>query len=265
MYFDFPDISPVIFSIGSLSIRWYAMAYLAGIVAAWCLTKRNINKYNLGISSEQLDDLVFYVTLGIILGGRLGYVCCYGNGYFWQNPKEIFAVWHGGMSFHGGIVGVIAGLFYFARKYKFPFLKITDITALYVPIGIFLGRLANFVNGELWGRVTTVPWAVKFPEGGYLPRHPSQLYEALSEGVLMFIILNYLWRKAYVRAHYGIISAVFLITYASSRVCMEFFREPDQQIGFLIGGVTMGQLLSLPFLLLGLYVLHRAVKTEPAT
>ena len=262
MYFDFPDISPVIFTIGSFSLRWYALAYLIGILSAWLLTKRNIKMYKLGISNEQLDDLVFYVTLGIILGGRLGYVCCYGNGYFWHNPQEILALWHGGMSFHGGLVGVITGLYCFARKYKFPFLKITDIVALYVPIGIFLGRLANFVNGELWGRVTTVPWAVKFPEGGYLPRHPSQLYEALSEGVLMFIILNCLWKKAYVRAHYGIISSVFLIIYATSRICMEFFREPDQQIGFLLGGITMGQLLSLPFLLLGLYILHHAVQKE---
>ena len=201
MYIDFPDISPVIFSIGPFSFRWYAMAYLAGIVAAWLLTKRNIAKYNLGITNEQLDDLVFYTTLGIILGGRIGYVVCYGDGYFWKHPSEIIAVWHGGMSFHGGIAGVILGLFCFARRYAFPFLKITDIVALYVPIGIFLGRLANFVNGELWGRVTTVPWAVKFPEGGYLPRHPSQLYEAATEGLLMFAILNLLWRRPYVRNH----------------------------------------------------------------
>ena len=188
MYFDFPDISPVIFSIGPFALRWYAMAYLVGIVTAWILTKRNIRKYNLGITTEQLDDLVFYTTLGIILGGRLGYVICYGDGYFWQHPAEILAVWHGGMSFHGGIAGVIIAIYCFAKKYKFPYLKITDLVALYVPIGIFLGRLANFVNGELWGRITTVPWAVKFPDGGYLPRHPSQLYEALTEGILMFKI-----------------------------------------------------------------------------
>ncbi len=264
MYIDFPDISPAALTLGSFQIRWYALAYLLGILSAWWLTKLNIKKYDLGISSNQLDDLVFYTTLGIILGGRLGYVLCYGNGYFWQHPEEIFAVWHGGMSFHGGIIGVILGLYCFARKEKFPYLKITDIVALYVPIGIFLGRIANFVNGELWGRVTTVPWAVKFPEGGYLPRHPSQIYEALSEGVLLLIILNLLWRKAYVREHTGFISAVFLIFYASSRFVMEFFREPDQQIGFIFGHTTLGQLLSLPFLLLGLYILHRAVKSKKA-
>ncbi len=260
MYFDFPDISPVIFSIGPFALRWYAMAYLVGIVTAWILTKRNIRKYNLGITTEQLDDLVFYTTLGIILGGRLGYVICYGDGYFWQHPAEILAVWHGGMSFHGGIAGVIIALYCFAKKYKFPYLKITDLVALYVPIGIFLGRLANFVNGELWGRITTVPWAVKFPDGGYLPRHPSQLYEALTEGILMFIILNLLWRKKFVRNHTGIISAVFLVIYGLSRISMEFFREPDRQIGYIAGSVTMGQILSLPFLILGLFILHRSLK-----
>lgn len=260
MYIDFPDISPVIFSIGSFSLRWYAMAYLLGIVLAWILTKKNIKKYNLGITTEQLDDIVFYTTLGIILGGRLGYVLCYGDGYFFKNPLEIFAIWHGGMSFHGGIAGVIIGLGYFCRKYKYPYLKITDIVALYVPIGIFLGRIANFINGELWGRVTDVPWAVKFPYGGYLPRHPSQLYEALSEGLLMFIILNVLWKKQYVRMHYGIISSTFLITYAISRICMEFFREPDSQLGFIFSSITMGQLLSLPFLFVGIFILHKSVK-----
>lgn len=262
MYIDFPQISPVIFSIGSFSLRWYAMAYLAGIVSAWLLTKRNIKKFNLGISDEQLDDLVFYTTLGIILGGRLGYILCYGNGYFWKHPAEIIAVWHGGMSFHGGIAGVIAGLYCFSVKYKLPFLKITDIVALYVPIGIFLGRIANFINDELWGRTTTVPWAVKFPEGGYLPRHPSQLYEAGTEGILTFILLQLLWQKKFVRIHSGIISAVFLICYALSRICMEFFREPDRQIGFLWGGITLGQLLSLPFLFLGLGIIHYAVASE---
>ena len=262
MYIDFPNISPVAFSIGSFSLRWYALAYLFGILSAWWLTKRNIDKYKLGITSAQLDDLVFYTTLGIIFGGRIGYILCYGNGYFWHYPKEIFAIWHGGMSFHGGIVGVIFCLYLFARKYKFPFLKITDIVALYVPIGIFLGRITNFINGELWGRVTTVPWAVKFPDGGYLPRHPSQIYEAFSEGVLMFVILNLLWRHAFVRNHTGIISATFLIVYTVSRLCMEFFREPDSQIGFIVGQVTLGQILSLPFLLLGIYILHRAVKKD---
>ena len=260
MYIDFPNVSPVAFYIGNFGLRWYALAYLTGIISAWYLTKINIKKYNIGISDEELDDLVFYTTLGIILGGRLGYVFCYGSDYFFKNFLEIFAIWNGGMSFHGGIVGVIAGLFYFSYKTKRPFLMITDLVALYVPIGIFLGRIANFVNGELWGRASTVPWAVKFPSGGYIPRHPSQLYEAFTEGVLMLIILNALWKKEFVRKHYGIISSLFLIVYAISRISMELFREPDAQIGFLWGGVTMGQVLSLPFLILGIYILHKSVK-----
>lgn len=259
MYIDFPNISPIAFTIGALTIRWYALAYLFGILFAWWLTKLNIKKYNLSITSAQLDDLVFYTTLGILLGGRLGYILFYGSAYFFYHPIEIFAVWHGGMSFHGGILGVILGLYFFSIKQKIPFLKVTDIVALYVPIGIFLGRIANFINGELWGRVTDVPWAVKFPNGGYLPRHPSQIYEAFSEGILMLFILNFLWRKAFIREHSGIISACFLIVYAVSRMCMEFFREPDQQIGFLFRNVTLGQLLSIPFLLLGLFILHRSI------
>lgn len=263
MYIDFPKISPIALSIGPFDLRWYALAYLFGIIIAWILTKKNIKKYDLGISNAQLDDLAFYTTLGIILGGRIGYVCCYGRDYFFSHPLQIFAIWNGGMSFHGGIAGVILGLFYFSYKEKFEFLKITDIVALYVPIGIFLGRIANFINGELWGRVTDVPWAVKFPTGGYLPRHPSQLYEALSEGLLMLIILNILWKKEFVRTHNGIISAVFLIIYSLSRMSMEFFREPDAHIGFLWNFFTMGQLLSIPFLIVGIYILNKAVKIKP--
>ena len=262
MYIDFPNISPVAFTVGSFSVRWYALAYLFGILLAWWLIRINIKKHELNITSAQLDDLVFYATLGILFGGRLGYVLFYGKSYFLHNPGEIFSVWHGGMSFHGGIIGVILGLYLFARKEKIPYLKITDIVSLYVPIGIFLGRIANFINGELWGRVTDVPWAVKFPEGGYLPRHPSQIYEALCEGLLMFFMLNLLWRNTYIRKHSGFISACFLIFYACSRVCMEFFREPDQQIGFLFSQTTLGQLLSIPFMLLGLFILHYAVKNK---
>lgn len=259
MYFDFPNIDPVLFTIGPFSLRWYALAYLVGIMSAWFLIKRTIKEYSLNISAEQLDDLVFYATLGIILGGRLGYIICYGDKYFWHHPLEIFAIWHGGMSFHGGLIGVIAGLYCFAHKYHHPYLLITDLVSLYVPIGIFLGRIANFVNGELWGRITTVPWAVKFPEGGFLPRHPSQLYEALTEGIFMFLVLNFLWRKPYIRKHSGIISALFLIIYGLTRISMEFFREPDRQLGFIVGHITMGQILSLPFLILGFYILHRSI------
>ena len=202
---EYPDISPIIFSLGPIVIRWYSMAYLVGIISAWWLIKRNVKQNNIPLTRENIEDLVFDVTMGIILGGRLGYVLFYGTSVFWEHPLQILAIWNGGMSFHGGIVGVILALWYFARQVKMPFLRVTDLVVLYVPIGIFLGRLANFINDELWGRVTTVSWAVRFPNGGYLPRHPSQIYEALAEGVLMFVILNVLWRFKWVRERVGFV------------------------------------------------------------
>lgn len=257
----YPEISPVIFSIGPLVIRWYSMAYLFGIIAAWYLVLRNIRKYHLPISKENLEDLVFYITLGVVLGGRLGYVLFYGQSVFWHNPLEIFAIWHGGMSFHGGIVGVIVAAYLAARKIRYPFLSVTDLVALYAPIGIFCGRLANFANDELWGRITDVPWAVRFPNGGYLPRHPSQLYEACLEGILLFVVLNLLWQKKWVRQHCGFTSALFLILYGCFRAMVEIFREPDAQLGFIVAHFTMGQMLSVPFVVLGIAVLCKAVKS----
>lgn len=256
---EYPEISPIIFSIGPVAIRWYSMAYLIGIISAWLLVKRQVRIYNIPLTKENLEDLVFDVTLGIILGGRLGYVLFYGGSLFWKHPLQIFAIWQGGMSFHGGIIGVILAIWYFAHSIKMPFLKVTDLVVLYVPIGIFLGRLANFVNDELWGRVTDVAWAVRFPNGGYLPRHPSQLYEALAEGVLMFIILNLLWHFKGVRERTGLVSGAFAFLYAVFRMSMEQFREPDAQLGFFFGSVTMGQMLSLPFFIAGLFVMWRAV------
>ena len=248
---DFPNISPIIFSVGPVAVRWYSMAYLFGIVTAWLLVRRNIKKYDLPLTNEKLEDLVFYVTLGIILGGRLGYVLFYGGSEFFKNPLLIFEVWKGGMSFHGGVLGVIAAAYWFARKNGCRFLGITDLIVLYAPIGIFCGRLANFVNDELWGRVTDVPWAVRFPNGGYLPRHPSQLYEACFEGIVMFAVLNFLWRYKSVRERHGLVSALFITLYGIFRILMERFREPDAQLGFFFGHVTMGQILSLPLIVGG--------------
>ena len=256
----YPEISPIIFSIGSFAVRWYSMAYLVGIVTAWLLVKRTVRIYNIGLTKENIEDLVFDVTLGIILGGRFGYVIFYGTSVFWEHPLQILAIWNGGMSFHGGIVGVILAILYFSRQVKMPFLKITDLVVLYVPIGVFLGRLANFINDELWGRVTDVAWAVRFPNGGYLPRHPSQIYEALTEGVLMFVILNVLWHYKWVREHTGFVTGAFACGYAFLRMLMEQFREPDAQLGFFFDYITMGQLLSLPFLLAGLWLMLRCVK-----
>lgn len=256
----YPDISPIIFSIGPLAIRWYSMAYLLGILSAWFLVSKNIKKYDLPITKINLEDLVFYVTLGIILGGRIGYVLFYGTDLFLQNPLEIFAIWHGGMSFHGGILGVIIAIYLCSKKIKYPFLGLTDLVALYTPIGIFLGRLANFANDELWGRITNVSWAIRFPSGGYLPRHPSQLYEAFSEGLLMFIALNLLWKIQFVRQNKGFISGAFLSLYSLFRIIMEQFREPDAQLGFIYANITLGQILSFPLMGIGAYLIIRTVK-----
>jgi len=256
----FPDISPIIFSFGPIVLRWYSMAYLIGILAAWYLILRDVKKYNFSLSKANMEDMVFYVTLGIIIGGRLGYMFVYGRELLFAHPFSVFEIWKGGMSFHGGIVGVIIALWLLARKLNQPFLRLTDMVSVYVPIGIFLGRLANFVNGELWGRQTDVPWAVRFPAGGYLPRHPSQLYEAITEGLLMFCILFFCWRFEKIREKTGFVSGMFLFLYGVFRMSVEQFREPDTQIGFLFKYITMGQLLSVPFLLLGIYLMQRAIK-----
>lgn len=256
----YPEISPIALSIGPLAIRWYSLAYLTGILLAWFLALRNNAKNNLGYSKQNLEDLAFYITLGIIVGGRLGYALFYGGSEMWLKPWRLFELWKGGMSFHGGIAGVIAAAAFFAHKFKFKFFAITDLVALYAPIGMFLGRLANFINDELWGRETTVPWAVRFPNGGFVPRHPSQLYEAFFEGIVILVLLNWLWRYSGVRKNHGIVSALFVLLYGIFRISMEQFRQPDAQLGFFFGGVTMGQMLSLPLIITGLWIL--VVKTK---
>ncbi|MDD4557273.1 MAG: prolipoprotein diacylglyceryl transferase [Alphaproteobacteria bacterium] len=259
---DFPQISPIIFSVGPLAIRWYSMAYLAGILIGWFIVSKYVKKYDIGFNKTDLEDLAFYVTLGVILGGRFGYVLFYGGeeNPFLRNPLQVFEVWKGGMSFHGGIFGVITAIFIYAKRRGFSFFKVSDLVSLVVPIGIFFGRLANFINDELWGRVTNVSWAVKFPNGGYLPRHPSQVYEALLEGLVMFVVLNFLWRYKFVRERCGIISALFVLLYAVFRSFIEQFREPDAQLGFIFANVTMGQLLSFPLILVGLVVIFQKLK-----
>ncbi|MBQ8785692.1 MAG: prolipoprotein diacylglyceryl transferase [Alphaproteobacteria bacterium] len=252
---EFPAISPVIFAIGPIAVRWYSMAYLVGIVAAWLLILRLIKKYDLPLTRQQVEDMVFFTTIGIVVGGRLGYVLFYGGEYYLHNPLKIFAIWQGGMSFHGGAIGAVMGILYTAYSQKIKFWLLTDMAALFAPIGIFLGRIANFINDELWGRVTDVPWAVRFPSGGFLPRHPSQLYEAVTEGLIIFIVLNLLWKKQNIRKNNGVISALFVIMYGFFRMLMEYYRQPDEQLGFFFGYITMGQILSLPVLLFGLSLL----------
>ena len=251
----YPEISPIAFSLGPLAVRWYSLAYLFGILSAWFLLLRNIKKYQLPLDKAKVEDLVFYVTLGIILGGRLGYAIFYGGAAMWQNPLHLLEIWKGGMSFHGGVAGVIIAVYVYARKIQYSFLGLMDLVALYTPIGIFLGRLANFVNDELWGRVSNVAWAVRFPNGGFLPRHPSQLYEAFLEGLVMLVILNFALRYKAVREKHGVVSALFVLFYGIFRMLLEQFREPDMQLGFIIGHITMGQLLSLPLVLTGVALL----------
>lgn len=262
----FPEISPIMFSVGPLALRWYSMAYLAGILFAWFWVKRNVAKYDWGLSNKNLEDLAFYLTIGIIVGGRLGYVLFYGgeNNPFFRNPLMILQLWKGGMSFHGGIGGVILAMYLYARKINYSFLKMADIIAPAATVGIFLGRIANFINDELWGRVTEVPWAVRFPSGGYLARHPSQLYEAALEGLLMFIILNIMLNIKWFRDRTGFISATFALLYAAFRTIIEQFREPDVQLGFIFGSMTMGQLLCVPLVIAGVWVIVRSLKIKQA-
>ncbi|MBR4106463.1 MAG: prolipoprotein diacylglyceryl transferase [Alphaproteobacteria bacterium] len=258
----YPEISPIAFSLGPLAIRWYSLAYLFGILLAWLMLWRNNQKYKLGYTNAQMEDLVFYITMGIIIGGRLGYACFYGGIDMWLKPWHLLELWKGGMSFHGGIVGVIVAAWLFARNYKWSFLQTTDLVAIYCPIGIFLGRIANFINDELWGRETDVAWAVRFPAGGYVPRHPSQLYESFCEGFVLFVLLNWLWSSAKIRNRYGMVSGLFIMLYGVFRLCLEQFRQPDAQLGFFFGGITMGQILSLPLILVGIIVLGIAWKNK---
>lgn len=255
----FPAIDPVIVQLGPFAIRWYALAYIAGLVIGWQLLRRIVARAGWRLTPEAVDDFLVYATLGVILGGRLGYALFYQGGWYLQNPIEILYVWRGGMSFHGGLLGVLAAAWLFARRQGLPFLEVGDATALVAPIGLFLGRIANFINGELWGRVTEAPWGVVFPGGGPLPRHPSQLYEAALEGLLLLAVMQWLaWRRPRDPTGLGLPSGVFLTGYALARIVVELFREPDAQLGFLFGGVTMGQVLSLPMLLAGLWLILRA-------
>lgn len=258
----YPEISPIAFSLGPLAIRWYSLAYLFGILIAWFLIIKNSKKYNLGYDANHIEDLAFFVTMGIVIGGRLGYAIFYGGSEMWLKPWRLLEIWKGGMSFHGGICGVIIATLLYTKKYKFKFLAITDLVALYAPIGMFFGRIANFINDELWGRVTDVPWAVRFPSGGYLPRHPSQLYEAFFEGVIIFVVLNYLWSFKSIRDKNGTISAIFVLLYGVFRIIMEQFRQPDAHLGFFFENVTMGQILSIPFIVIGLCLLIRRSKNH---
>ena len=251
----FPDFDPVALHLGSFGIRWYSLAYIAGICLGWLLARKLTLKSGEKITPTMFDDFISDAVIGVILGGRLGYVLFYNFGYYFHHPLEALMIWQGGMSFHGGFAGVVLAAYFFARRHKLGFFAFTDILACVAPIGIYFGRLANFVNSELYGRVTReVPWAVIFPNGGSEPRHPSQLYEAALEGILLFLVLNVLYHQAFFRKISGFVSGLFLIGYGLARVVVENFREPDEQLGFIFKTATMGQLLSLPMIAAGIAI-----------
>ncbi len=254
----FPQIDPIAIQIGPLAIRWYALAYIAGILLAWWYAKRLSRRWQSSVSVDHLGDFVLWATLGIVLGGRLGYVLFYNLDQYLAEPFQILVIWRGGMSFHGGLLGVIAATWLFARRRGIPILALSDLIACTVPIGLFLGRIANFINGELYGRVTDVPWAMVFPGGGPAPRHPSQLYEALLEGLMLFVLLALLARLPGVFRRVGLLTGIFLTGYGLARFLVEFAREPDAQLGFVLGPYSMGQILSGPLVPIGVYLMVRS-------
>jgi len=263
----FPAFDPVLVSIGPFAIRWYALAYIVGILGGWFYPRAIGRSQQLwgGPAPLQVvdyDDFVLWVTLGIILGGRLGYVLFYNPAYFAAHPAEVIQLWKGGMSFHGGFLGCVLAVMLFARHRGIPMLSLGDITCAVGPIGLFLGRIANFINGELWGRLADVPWAVVFPGAGPLPRHPSQLYEAALEGLVLFAVIAMLMRAGALKRP-GTITGAFALGYGFARLFCELFREPDPQLGFLWGGLTMGMLLSLPLILAGILFIVVARRAEP--
>ncbi|MEQ9143647.1 MAG: prolipoprotein diacylglyceryl transferase [Parvibaculaceae bacterium] len=262
----FPDIDPVLIQIGPFAIRWYALAYIAGLVLGWRYLMRLADTNDIWpgkppFTREQADDLLLWAALGVILGGRLGYVLFYNAGFYFSHPGEIFAVWNGGMSFHGGFLGVVVATYLFARRQNIRLWSLADGVAAVAPIGLFFGRIANFINGELWGRTTDVTWGVIFPTGGPLPRHPSQLYEAALEGLVLFAVLRFLTHHTNVLARPGIVAGTFIAGYGVSRIIVEFFREPDAHIGYLVGPVTQGMVLSLPMVLAGLAIIGWAERS----
>ena len=262
------NFDPVLIDLGFFQIRWYSAAYILGIILGWIYANKIIkltssNKYNFKqVATAQFDDLIVYLVIGIILGGRLGYVIFYNLEYYIQNLLEIFKLWQGGMSFHGGLIGIIISTILFSKKTKTNFFQFTDVVSCVAPIGILLGRIANFINGELYGKITTLPWGVIFPYAGNLPRHPSQIYEAILEGIVLFLIINYLALKKELLFKTGFVSAYFLIFYSILRIFSEIFREPDIHLGLLFNHFSMGTLLSLLTIMIGLFIILFIKKNE---
>ncbi|HDN9022234.1 TPA: prolipoprotein diacylglyceryl transferase [Aeromonas salmonicida] len=256
-YWVFSQVDPVAFSLGPLSVRWYGLMYLFGFAFAMWLAGRRADAPNSGWTRNEVSDLLFYGFLGVILGGRVGYVLFYNFDMFLADPLYLFKIWTGGMSFHGGLIGVITAMIWFAHKTNRHFFTVADFVAPLIPFGLGVGRVGNFLNGELWGRVTDVPWAIIFPEAGPEPRHPSQLYQFALEGVVLFIILNIFWRKNPPR---GAISGLFLFCYGLFRFLVEFVRQPDSQLGLYFQEISMGQILSMPMIVAGALMVWAAYK-----
>lgn len=254
----YPDIDPVAVSLGPIKIHWYGLMYVIGIGTVWFLARRRTEQPGFPWTAAQIEDLIFYTALGLVIGGRLGYILFYNFTAFIQNPLMIFRVWEGGMAFHGGMLGAFAGMWLFARRHGALFSDVTDFIAPYVPIGLFTGRIGNFINGELWGKPTDLPWGMVFPGGGLEPRHPSQLYEAFLEGIVLLAILQWFRRRSPPRMA---VSGMFLLLYGLFRFAIEFVRLPDAHIGYLaFDWLTMGQVLTLPMILAGIFVLGLAYR-----
>ncbi len=256
----YPNIDPVAISLGPVKVHWYGLMYLVGFLAFWWLGKIRARQAHVVVKPEQVGDMLFYAVLGVVLGGRIGYVIFYNFPQFLQDPLMIFRVWQGGMSFHGGLLGVMLAMWVYQRKHGWGFWSIMDFVAPMVPIGLGAGRIGNFINGELWGRVTDLPWGMVFPQGGPLPRHPSQLYEALLEGLVLFLILWFFSSKP---RPLGAVSGLFLVGYGIFRFSVEFVREPDRHIGYLaFDWFTLGMLLTLPMIVAGLVIMFWSFKRQ---
>ena len=251
MYYQH-SIDPIFLSIGPFQIHWYGMMYVFAFFIGWGIARYFTAKPYANFTRHDAEDLITYIILGVILGGRIGYILFYDFPYYSEHPLDMFKIWQGGMSFHGGFIGVLLAALYWAHKNKKDFIELTDFIAPCVPIGLFFGRMGNFINGELWGKDSTLPWAVIFPSGGSVPRHPSQLYEAGLEGLLLFCVLFFAARK---NPPKGVLSAIFCIGYALARSLVEFYRIPDPQYGYFFGFITMGQILCLPMFLIGIILL----------
>ena len=260
-----PEFNTFAIQFGGFGIRWYAIAYLVGLLAGWYLLRRETSHIGSPLRPETVDILLNYVLFGVIIGGRLGYILFYNSAYYLAHPLAMLRIWEGGMAFHGALLGTAIAVLIMAKRHNMPFFVLTDRIALVVPIGLFFGRLSNFINGELYGRVTTLPWAMVFPKSDGQPRHPSQLYEAGLEGLFLGVIIFMLWRRGWLQQH-GRLTGVLLAGYGLARSMIEYVREPDAQIGLFLNSISMGQLLSVPMIICGVYlVMHRpALPGRPA-